>query len=176
MACLRSCLRTFAVLGRMFDCLPIRTLVTPASTLTLLNTRQRDAVFWSGGPFHFLWHSAWLSWSRSGLDWVEKLHRTKHLICDVADQMLRSVQFFFLSAEVWERVSEHGYRKMAVQALGPIGEQERDWQREEEARKSEVCHDQSLRGKVLRQDPLIWVCGDFNFLHHGIEEVERHLL
>ena len=50
--------------------------------------------------------------------------------------MLRSVQFF-LSAEVWERVSEHGYRKMAVQALAPIGEQERVQQREEEARKSE---------------------------------------
>ena len=30
--------------------------------------------------------------------------------------MLRSVQFF-LSAEVWERVSEHGHRKMAVQHL-----------------------------------------------------------
>ena len=52
---------------------------------------------------------------------------------------------FFLSTEVWERVSEHGYRKTAVQALAPIGEQERDRQREEEARKSEVCRDQSLR-------------------------------
>ena len=57
--------------------------------------------------------------------------------------MLRSMQFF-LPAKVWERVSENGYRKMAVQALAPIGEQERDRQREEEARKSEVCHDQSL--------------------------------
>ena len=81
MACSRPRPRTFAVLGRMFDCLPIHTLVTPASTSTLLRTRQRDAVLWSGGPFHFLWHSAWLSWSRSGLD-------------KVADQMLRSVQFF----------------------------------------------------------------------------------
>ena len=34
---------------------------------------------------------------------------------------------------------------MAVQALVPIEEQERDRQREEEARKSEVCHDLSLR-------------------------------
>ena len=59
--------------------------------------------------------------------------------------MLSSVHFF-LSAEVWERVSEHGDRNMAVQALAPIGEQERDRQREEEARKSKVCCDQSLRG------------------------------
>ena len=43
-------------------------------------------------------------------------------------------------------MSEHGYHKMAVQALASIGEQERDRQREEEARKSEVCGDQSLRG------------------------------
>ena len=30
--------------------------------------------------------------------------------------------------------------------------------------------------KPLRQDPLIWVFGHFDVLHHGIEEVERHLL
>ena len=54
----------------------------------------------------------------------------------------------FPSVEVLERVSEHGYRKMAVQALAPIGVQERDRQREEEARKSEVCRDRSL-GRIL---------------------------
>ena len=44
-------------------------------------------------------------------------------------------------------MSEHGYRKIAVQALALIGEQERARQREEEARKSEVyrARDQSLR-------------------------------
>ena len=48
MACSRSRPHTFAVLSRMFDCLPIRTLVTPASMSTLLRTRQRDAVFIKG--------------------------------------------------------------------------------------------------------------------------------
>ena len=34
---------------------------------------------------------------------------------------------------------------MAVQAIAPIGEQERDRQHEEEAKKSEVCRDQNHR-------------------------------
>ena len=48
----------------------------------------------------------------------------------------------FFSAKVWEWGSDHGYCKIAVQALVPIGEQERDRQHEEEARKSEVGRDQ----------------------------------
>ena len=64
---------------------------------------------------------------------------------------------FFLSAEAWERVSEHGDRKMAVQALALIGEKERDQQREEETRKFEVCHDQSIR-------TIFVLCGNSEYL------------
>ena len=131
MACSQSHPRTFAVLSRMFDCLLIRTLVTPASASTLSRTRQRCGLV-VGRPVSFPLTIG-----------VAQLISKRTRLGRRSNASASFCAVFFLSAQVWEQVSEHGYRKMA--AFAPIGEQERDRQCEEEARKSEVCRDLSLR-------------------------------
>ena len=53
LACLRSRPRTFAVFGRKFDCIPIRPLVTPASTSTFFAQQTKSCGLVVGRPVSF---------------------------------------------------------------------------------------------------------------------------
>ena len=98
----------------------------------LFTDSQRYAVLSSDSfPFAFCHGSASYSWFRSTLD-------------KAVDRMLCQ-RISFLPTNVWERVNEHGYRWNGCSGTFPVKAQEQNWQREEEARKSQVCRDRNLR-------------------------------
>ena len=88
-------------------------------------------------------------------------------LCEKNNTENEKLKVFLQQMDIWEYFFNHKIRKITSFST---------WKREE-MRKKSCSRVETLAAKRLRQDPPCFEFWSFlTFLHHGIEEVERHLL